>query len=184
MKKKCAGSWNGLLPIFQSCSRYSRLYHDAGASQGAIRPSRRAGASSRALRHGWPAPKGERCTRPSHSVSRYKILFCDRGQRDRLRHDAIARACVLRHSAVCAAWDSESRYNFCIATGGLRYGAIAPACAWRHGRRGATIRHPVRHDTAPSAWRASGLGLGCAHCSPNLVLTQCTVYSHCLDHCS
>ena len=26
--------------------------------------------------------------------------------------------------------------------------------------------------------------VGCAHCAPNPVLIQCTVYSHCLDHCS
>ena len=26
--------------------------------------------------------------------------------------------------------------------------------------------------------------VGCAHCAPNPVLIMCTVYSHCLDHCS
>ena len=31
---------------------------------------------------------------------------------------------------------------------------------------------------------AHNLGLGCAHCALDPVLTQCTVFSHCLDHCS
>ena len=41
----------------------------------------------------------------------------------------------------------------------------------------------------PTTWAlclqcAHDLGFGCAHCAPNPVLIQCTVYSHCLDHCS
>ena len=28
---------------------------------------------------------------------------------------------------------------------------------------------------------ARGLGFGCEHCTPNPVLIQCTVYSHCLE---
>ena len=42
------------------------------------------------------------------------------------------------------------------------------------------------HDMAPSARRARGLGvlrpqarLGCAHCTPDSILTKCTVLSHC-----
>ena len=43
--------------------------------------------------------------------------------------------------------------------------------------------------TAPTTWAlraqcACDLGSGCAHCAPNLVLTQCTVCSHCLGNCS
>ena len=43
-----------------------------------------------------------------------------------------------------------------------------------------------RHDTQLTACSQPGssagsLGLGCAHCVPNPVLTQCTVYSHCLE---
>ena len=60
-----------------------------------------------------------------------------------------------------------------------------------------TARHG--HDTAPvctmtrrpargvrSAWAqcVRRLGLGCAPCAPNPVLTQDTILSHCLDHCS
>ena len=40
-----------------------------------------------------------------------------------------------------------------------------------------------QHSKSPGV-RAHSLGSRCAHCAPNPVLTQCTVYSHCLEHCS
>ena len=49
----------------------------------------------------------------------------------------------------------------------------------------------VRSTTRPSARHAldlgavgAQLGSGCAFGAPNPVLTQCTVFSHCLDHYS
>ena len=44
------------------------------------------------------------------------------------------------------------------------------------------------HDTARQGWlsaqRARNLGHGCAYCALDPVLTQNTVLSHCLSHCS
>ena len=65
----------------------------------------------------------------------------------------------------------------------------------RLGRAWLATRPPVRHDTALSSRCARGLGamraqcapsLGhvCVHCALDLVLTQCTILSHCLDRCS
>ena len=56
---------------------------------------------------------------------------------------------------------------------GLRYGTLHATTRPRHGRPGRS---------------AGGLcaqaGPGCAPGAPDSVLTQCTVLSHCLDHCS
>ena len=41
-----------------------------------------------------------------------------------------------------------------------------------------------RHSASDTALCARSLDLGCAHYAPDLVLTQCTVLSHYLDHCS
>ena len=50
---------------------------------------------------------------------------------------------------------------------------------------GATTRPSERHDTASCArGLCSQPGLGCAPGAPNPFLTQCTVFSHCLNHCS
>ena len=63
-----------------------------------------------------------------------------------------------------------------------------PATWPQHGRPQATIRPSTgpRHDRPGRS--AHGLcaqaGSGCAHCTPDSVLTQCTVFNHCLDHCS
>ena len=81
--------------------------------------------------------------------------------------------------------------QFCITTGGRRYGRRQPVTR----RPGATIRRSTRHDTTSSArpghstraaWAqcACSLGLGCAPCAPNPVSTQDTVLSHCLNQCS
>ena len=63
-------------------------------------------------------------------------------------------------------------------------------CATRPGDGHDTA--PVRATTRPSARRACAawaqwarnLGSGCAPGAPNPVLTQCTVFSHCLGYCS
>ena len=80
-------------------------------------------------------------------------------------------------------WPSHrvvSQYNFCIVTGGLRHGAKARACAWRHD----ATQHCARGLGIVRAKRARSLVLRCAHYALDSVLTQCTVYSHCLNHCS
>ena len=69
-----------------------------------------------------------------------------------------------------------------------RASARVRAATWlRHGRAWPATRHPVRHDTAPSALcgrpgrnalaMCAQAGSGCAHCTPDSVLTQCTVLS-------
>ena len=93
-----------------------------------------------------------------------------------------------------------SRYNFCI-TGtevAIRHASAPVPTATRQGapvtrsRRGpryglacATIRSSVRHDTAscvrPEHSVRAAWSIGCA---PNPVLTQDTVLSQCLNHCS
>ena len=71
---------------------------------------------------------------------------------------------------------------------------------WGLGRDGASAaaretKSACAHDllaeraATPTTWAlraqcARDLGFGCAHCAPNPVLIQCTVYSHSLDHCS
>ena len=49
----------------------------------------------------------------------------------------------------------ESRYNFCIVIGG---GDNTVCVRARQGRRGATTKPSERHDMAPNARCASGLG--------------------------
>ena len=49
----------------------------------------------------------------------------------------------------------------------------------RHGAQCATTRRYARGMSAVLVQREPSLGLGCAHCAPNPVLTQFTVYSHC-----
>ena len=48
---------------------------------------------------------------------------------------------------------------------------------------------PIMRTAGRTTWALRAqcvldLGSGCTHCAPNPVLTQCTIYSHCLDHCS
>ena len=54
----------------------------------------------------------------------------------------------------------------------------------RHGSADATTWRPARCVRAAWVQWARRLGSGCALGAPNLVLTQCTVLSHCLGHCS
>ena len=110
----------------------------------------------------------------------------------RQRARATQPVCAATQRAVRATWGfctsiqvlyrdkgaATRRYNACV-----RAATRQEAPATR--RPGATIRRLVRHDMAPSARpgrSARSLGLGCAHCAPNPVLTLCTVLSHCLEH--
>ena len=77
---------------------------------------------------------------------------------------------------MCARGDMEG--GACDTSGGgPRYGALH-----------SMTRSPARGLGAMREQRARTGFLGCAHCAPNPVLTQCTVYSHCLEnvhgHCS
>ena len=105
---------------------------------------------------------------------------------------------ALRHTWQCARHGARqglgSRYNFCIVIGrGDDMAACARVCVAtrpQHGRAWPATRLFTRHDTTPSARCACGLGAvhtqagsGCAHCTPDTVLTQCTVLSHYLGHC-
>ena len=77
--------------------------------------------------------------------------------------------------------------QFCIATrggntagGDLRHDTQAP----RYGALRPTTRLPARAVRMAWAQCARSLGLGCASCAPNPVLTQDTVLSHCFNHYS
>ena len=69
-----------------------------------------------------------------------------------------------------------------VSRHGLRYGAWGGGGGGCDMARGAcdTTRGRPRYGTL----RATTRRLGCAHCASNPILTQCTVQSHCLDHCS
>ena len=66
--------------------------------------------------------------------------------------------------------------------------ATQPGSATIRPGKGTTTRHNGRHDMEPSVSNARGLCAQdrsrCALGAPNPVLTQCTVLSHCLGHCS
>ena len=73
----------------------------------------------------------------------------------------------------------------CIVT----QGSWAQLQGPRHGQSGAMIRpsvHPTtrRCERGLGAVCAAQAGSGCAHCTPDSVLSQCTILSHCLGHCS
>ena len=63
----------------------------------------------------------------------------------------------------------------------LRYVQQCAQGARRHGRTCAATRPGQACDTAQCARK---LGQGWVHCALDSVLTQCTVLSHCLGHCS
>ena len=121
---------------------------------------------------------------------RYGAEGCDMRSsvRDMVRSGHEARNCVA--------------IQFCIVTEGscdtalqhmrARNDTAGHACDMT-GRR--PLYGPVRtttwrHAHGLGAMRAArelyvrSLGSGCAPCAPNPVLTQCTVLSHCLGHCS
>ena len=74
-------------------------------------------------------------------------------------------------------------------SGLLKLGVTTSALSRDGGRRNCAHDLLAVLSAAPTTWAlrtqcARDLGFGCAHCAPNPVLIQCTVYSHCLDHCS
>ena len=102
-------------------------------------------------------------------------------------HDTAGRA--LQHGRACAATRLGVRYDTtgqaCVATRPARR-------ALRHDHDTAEHRPMTRSRHGRPGCSARGLcsqaGSGCAHCTANSVLTQCTVFNHCLDtvheHCS
>ena len=71
----------------------------------------------------------------------------------------------------------------------LKLGVTTWALGSDGGRRSCARDLLAVRVAAPTTWALRAqcpcdLGSGCAHCAPNLVLIQCIVYSHCLDHCS
>ena len=62
--------------------------------------------------------------------------------------------------------------------------ALHGAMRTRHGVVRVATRRCACGQGAVRAKRASSLVLGCAHCALDSFFTQCTVYSHCLNHYS
>ena len=125
-------------------------------------------------------------------MSRYKRLYRDRSVEAWLLGCVATRPTIRQQRA--ATRSTSARVHAATCRGLLR-----------HDREGATKQSRVRHDTAQRAPRhgaeraawvqcalpgrsARGLGTqagsGCAPGAPNLVFTQCTVFSHCLNNCS
>ena len=85
----------------------------------------------------------------------------------------------------------DTAQEACDTVEGTQHGA---QCAQGKGQAYDTADHRLRHDPRHGrdtavlgivrAACAGSLGLGCAPGAPNPVLTQCTVLSHCLGHCS
>ena len=112
------------------------------------------------LQHDTTTLPARAMTRPAHAQGRQAVRPC--GLASEVCHDT----------------------NGCIVKGGA--GLVL--------RHNATVRHDTTQGVATSATsrgtrraiharRTRGLGQG-AHCTLEPVLTQCTVYSHCLDHYS
>ena len=88
--------------------------------------------------------------------------------------------------AVCAhdtACDTASARCDTLATR-LGLATIRRRYAPRHGSVRAVTRRYASGLGAVRARPGRNLGHGCAHCALDPVLTQCTVLSYCLDHCS
>ena len=182
-------------------SRYNELYRDTG--MGRLGWACRRGhdtaehASGTALRYGQEGPRYGRPARRGvqqraaklERESRYKNCIVAGGGfcvaiwlRYRLRYDAQRPATRCRSTATHAA-TRQTRHaaGACVAIP-ILYRGREGACDThslraRHGREGS-------HDTAPNARCARSLGSGFTPYAPNPVLTQCTVLSHCLEHCS
>ena len=154
----------GYCPFSKFESRYSKLYCDTGPG-----------------RHGLGARQGRIVAR--HDTAQWG---CDTAS-PRARHGRPARrgerqrAHVLVQPQLCHDTIFVSRRGrrpLCrdtTAAHATRPGALRqnPMCA--------TTRRCARDL---GAVRAQPGFLGCAHYVPNPILTQCTVYSYCLDHCS
>ena len=133
-------------------------------------------------RQGWPACRGERhareglvagglCCDTNGCIVTGKWFGCWVVSQD--RRDTATGSTTIRRRGYATQ---------CLAR---RYGARhgAPACAWaqRHSRAKPATRPGQACDMAQCAHR---LGQGWVHCARDLVLTQCTVLSHCLGHYS
>ena len=81
------------------------------------------------------------------------------------RHGSSARDIALQHGAATRSAQPNERCDTALCARPERSARVA--CS--------RPRHGVR---------AQPRFLGCAHYAPNPVLTQCIVYSHCLEHCS
>ena len=130
--------------------------------------------ASRAQRHGQPARGRSRstCARGlATGVCRDTIVCIVAGGRPCVATLCATRAAI-RRPAPCDTTQERCdtarstrgmglciAIQFCVTVRALRHGL-------RHGRKGATIRRPVRHDTAPSAQHARGLGAACAQLGP------------------
>ena len=103
-------------------------------------------------------------------------------QRPRATWPATRPVCTATRCAVRVAW------GFCVAIQFLYHDRGAATRRYTRARDdmagGACDTAPRAHDTTPSAHNKRSQGSGWAPYAPNPVLTQCTVYSHCLDQCS
>ena len=99
------------------------------------------------------------------AVLQYKLCIVTEGSCDTVHQCARARSNTTGHA--------------CDMTG--RGGHDTAQCAPRHSAQRAAWAQCVRCLGVVCAQPGF---LRCAHCAPNPALTQCTVYSHCLDRCS
>ena len=160
--------------------RYGQLGHDR-AYDTIERPHDTAGLRSRqaARVRAWPlgmkvviqsciVAGGQPCgSRYSTRLGRWVV--------SRDRHDTTPSACE------AGAWVA---IQFCIVIGGK--GNARMRAATRQGTLGTQSRRGPRHGPVRTMTlrSARSLGSGCAPGAPSPILIQCTVFSHCLGHCS
>ena len=121
--------------------------------------------------------------------SRYSKLYRDTGHSIGA-HGQAGSITILPSSAVTQP-RGRARHGRQHGAGAQRHGATRPGHAAtrpRHGRPQATIRPGTGPLHCRLGHSVRGLcvqvGPGCAPGAPDSVLTQCTVLSHCLGHCS
>ena len=145
--------------------------------------------SRRARTRAWPLGAG----------SRYKIVSWLRGGRPLCR-DTVQPRAAIRGSAPYDTTHGALRHARQLATRGVHGFGAGCVAIWavtrprhgqpclRHGRPQAAKRPTTRPRHGRPGRSARDLcaqaGLGCASGAPNPILTQCTIFSHYLDHCS
>ena len=116
-------------------------------------------------------------------VSRYN--FCIAKGKAALCRDTTLNMAAIRHPAPCNIAQQSAHGDTTAARDTARSTEHDATCDTASAHCNTAGGGP-RHGAQRSAWEqcAQPGSLGCAPCVLDPVLTQCTILSHCLDHCS